>query len=548
MEVPDRPPSTARGILRPSDLVGLLAVVALGYGVPPFERDLWNPDEPRVAHIGWDMLGPGGDRVVPRVNGEPLLQEPPLVHWLVALTYRLTGARPEDAFAPRVPAVAASLLTILAVWAAARRVGGSAAGLLAALGLATTAEFLEIGNRAGTDMLSTLFVAVGGIELLAVASEGTISARRAIIFGLSLGLSFLAKNLLGPVVLAAVLVAVLVARRDLLRSRSTWTGAALSIAAVLLVTLPWLVLLGREDPSFPRRVVGHIFDRASEEGIHDPGLFEFAGRVLLDMLPWTPLIALAAWDLLRGSRLGRRPASLTLLAWIALPALIILVSRSKRDLYLLPIYPALALALGLYLGKLMESDRIRKPAAVLVVLFALPLPAAALLGGLRVSPLPRALFAASAVHLYFLYRWLREQGWRSAARSAITALLLLALTVTSGNLLRYRIEDPGRSYRSMAEEIARLDGAGFRVAGYRLGLKGASTTAYCLGRRFPNLKEIGEAEAALSTSAPPAALVLEADRGSEPAGALIDRATSKLDFPVKKGAFRILLNREAPGR
>jgi 4-amino-4-deoxy-L-arabinose transferase-like glycosyltransferase len=345
-----------------------------------------------------------------------------------------------------------------------------------------------------------------------------------------------------------------------LRAPSTWAAAALFILAALLTTLPWLILLGRENPAFPRQVLGHIIDRAAEEGIHDPGLFEFAGRVLLDMLPWTPLLVPAIWALVRGCPLGRRragrrdatteavgePASLALLAWIVLPVLIILVSRSKRDLYLLPIYPALALALGLHLGKFIGADKLRKPAAILVALLALPLPAAALLGGLWVSPLPGALFAASAVHLYFLYRWIRERGWRAPARSAITAILLLGLTVTSGNLLRYRIEDPRRTYRPMAEGISRLDAAGFRIIGFRLGLKGASTTAYCLGKRFSNLKEIAEAEEAISGAAPPTALVVEGDREAQPAGSLGERAVTNLDFPVKKGPFRIYLNRAVP--
>src|SRR5262249_11542811 len=98
----------------------------------------------------------------------------------------------------------------------------------------------------------------------------------------------------------------------------------------------------------------------------------------------------------------------------------------------------------------------------------------------------------------------------------------------------------------MAEKLAQLESRNFRIIGYRLGLKGASTTAYCLGKRFPNLKEMGEAEAALAPTAPPAALVIEADRGAEPAGALPQRGGAKLDVPVKKGAFRILLNRTVP--
>ena len=62
-------------------LVGTAAVLFLvnigGY-------DLWPPDEPRFAEVAREMVQ-SGDYLVPRVNGEPDKEKPPVLFWAVAL-------------------------------------------------------------------------------------------------------------------------------------------------------------------------------------------------------------------------------------------------------------------------------------------------------------------------------------------------------------------------------------------------------------------------------------------------------------------------------
>ena len=43
-------------------------------------NELWTPDEPRDAAIGRAMWE-SGDWIVPRLNGEPFLEKPPLYWW-----------------------------------------------------------------------------------------------------------------------------------------------------------------------------------------------------------------------------------------------------------------------------------------------------------------------------------------------------------------------------------------------------------------------------------------------------------------------------------
>ena len=62
---------------------------------------LFEPDEGRYAEIPREMLA-RGDWVVPYLEGEPYLDKPPLLYWLVIGSYRLFGVH--DWSARLVPA------------------------------------------------------------------------------------------------------------------------------------------------------------------------------------------------------------------------------------------------------------------------------------------------------------------------------------------------------------------------------------------------------------------------------------------------------------
>ncbi|HEX4606728.1 MAG TPA: dolichol-phosphate mannosyltransferase, partial [Urbifossiella sp.] len=66
-------------------LVVLLLPAALLYPTRGFH--LLEPDEGRYAQIPREMLA-SGNWVVPTLQGEPYLDKPPLLYWLVALSYR----------------------------------------------------------------------------------------------------------------------------------------------------------------------------------------------------------------------------------------------------------------------------------------------------------------------------------------------------------------------------------------------------------------------------------------------------------------------------
>ncbi|MFJ8309502.1 MULTISPECIES: glycosyltransferase family 39 protein [unclassified Streptomyces] len=101
-------------------LLPVLAVLALLTRIPSFRHPLWNPDEGYLA-VQARLLAGGGTLYTTVVD-----RKPPLLPWLYEAAFALCG---DDSLGPlRLAAVAAQLLTALALASTARRRWGDRAG------------------------------------------------------------------------------------------------------------------------------------------------------------------------------------------------------------------------------------------------------------------------------------------------------------------------------------------------------------------------------------------------------------------------------------
>ncbi len=546
--------SAVNSRLPPRFSIGLIAVAAAGFVAPAWQRSLWNPDEPRVAHIGQSMALEGGDWLVPRVNGAPNVQEPPLYHWLTAACFRVFGTRPGLDWVPRLPAILFSVATLALVARETARWGGGRAGVLAALVLATTVEYLEIANRAGVDGALAFFVLWGGGSSLRIAAEPAPSTVHFLALGAAAAFAFLTKNLLGPAFLALMMGAALLGRRDLLRSPGLWVKLAAGAAGFLALTGPWIVLLWRRDPELARSLMEHTFGRFMADGMKNPGRLEFCGRVLADGLPWTPLLLVALWT--AGMRFwhpapseiaDERRLLRALIAWILLPALFIFASGSRRNLYLLSIWPGAAILLGLQLDRWLDRPAMHRAAAAATVLVSAPLPLAAAVGGFWVQPMPHFVFVSLAVQLFYLHLWLRRRGWRSAEDSLLTAAVLLGLAMAAGNLMRLTALDARESYATLGEDLRLLGREGFEVAGFDLDLRELGAVAYHLETRsIRHLRDAGDAAELLNAAGPPIALVVRGRSLPEDGPAPLREPSGRIARIIGGREIVVLLNRPVP--
>src|SRR5258707_1398577 len=93
-------------------VLGESALIWAGIYLPGLGSVELKHEEPRRALPAVHMLA-SGDWLVPRVGEVPYLRKPPLLNWLIAGAFKLTGGRSE--WAIRLPSVIGTLVLALGI-------------------------------------------------------------------------------------------------------------------------------------------------------------------------------------------------------------------------------------------------------------------------------------------------------------------------------------------------------------------------------------------------------------------------------------------------
>ncbi len=330
-----------------------LAVFALGASA----RGLWRNDEHRYAEVARVMAVDGGSWLVPHLNGVVYTAKPPLFFWTVAGAHRL-GLDLEPA--AMLPSVLGGALAVLAIFALGRRLYGLAAGLAAAIVLASSEMFLGLALRANLDAL-LVACTTGALYAYWRGEESPAAAGRfALLAGVLTGLGILVK---GPVAVGVVAV-VIAGHRVLDRGREgrRWQPLLAGLAVAALVPLAWLGAAGWSGGlDYVREIalghgVGHAAGRVDKQG---PFWF-YLKDTPAAFLPWTLLLPAGLWSLRR----VRSSGDAFVLAWCVAPFLLLSLMPPKRHLYMTPAFPGFALVVARLLGGLLEEgvarDRVER--------------------------------------------------------------------------------------------------------------------------------------------------------------------------------------------
>ncbi len=325
--------------------VFVAAVVFFSIGAA--SRGLWHPDEHRIAEIARVMSLPGGDWIVPHLGGEVYTHKPPVVPWIVAIAHGPLGL--DLAIAAKVPSILGGALAVLATFLIARRFFGHTAGVAAATVLATAGEFDWICRRAQYDPLLTGFTTMGMWcfvrSRFPAPDERATPWRDAILGSLCVGLGVMVKGPVALIFTAPVLIAFAVASRE---SKSLATPRAAAVLLVLLPAAVWLTFAGAQGGTdYASKLV---IDRAAAQTGGDDSKAEPFWYYLValpkGLLPWTFFLPAAVLAATSRRKDDERRADLFTLAWLVVPFVVMSLIPAKRDLYLLPLYPALAICVG----------------------------------------------------------------------------------------------------------------------------------------------------------------------------------------------------------
>jgi 4-amino-4-deoxy-L-arabinose transferase-like glycosyltransferase len=325
-------------------LGALLFLPGLGW------RDLWNPDEARYAEVAREMQL-SGHWSVPQLNGEVYTQKPPLLFWLIIASSWLTGGVNE--VSARIPSALAAIGTLILVLRLGERLFNRRAGWLAALAIATCFKVLWQGRFGQIDMLLTFLVTLGVWFWVRGYTEGRPGLYP--LFFVSTGLATLAKGPAGFLPPLLAILAFLAYTRDKEEVRRLRVGLGFLIWAA--VVLAWLIPAGL---SGGREYLDQIVFRQNVTRYADPWhhfqpWYYYLTIIPAEFFPWSFFLPGAivfgwkrGWKRMEGRE---RKGFLFALAWMVVTVVFFSISPAKRSVYILTMYPAMALLVGAFLDR-----------------------------------------------------------------------------------------------------------------------------------------------------------------------------------------------------
>jgi 4-amino-4-deoxy-L-arabinose transferase-like glycosyltransferase len=323
----------------------LIALVILGQGITaPFEKDA----EPQSAQWVAGIVQQG-HWLLPHDYYGFVNRKPPLFYWLSAALVEATGGNLDEVRARIVSLVAgAALAASVMGWSVAKI--GTAQGWLAFFFLIGTYGFASRATVALTDMLMSLIL-FALYCVLRPALKGAVSWRKTFAAGVLLGLAILTK---GPVTIVIVALAasiyLLISRRSpLVFAAHAWPWMVLALA--IGIAAAWYVpafLAGRASgltAVFVDENFGH-FMPASMGGTGEAvrPVYYILLRLLGGAMPLTFLLpALPMAFVYRAFPIQSRKPLEFQLAMVLAVLLLFSAASAKRDDYILPALPPLAI-------------------------------------------------------------------------------------------------------------------------------------------------------------------------------------------------------------
>jgi len=341
--------------------------------------DLWNPDEPRYAQVAREMVN-SGDWVMMHFNGKTYADKPPVFFWLIALSSYLWQGF--NSFSVRFPSAFFGTLTVLLTFFLGKNLYTSRTGFLSGLVLATSFEFAYLSTRANIDTTLTFFTTASlycfyywygnktphprlpknlfgeqasplpqgerslTLQSFSDGAEGVRGSFPIYGFYIAMALATLSKGPVGFILPLFVSLIYLIIQRDWrgVKGMRLLTGMILLMLIVLSWYLPAILRGGGEYLN--ETILSHTFDRFAKGSSHLRPFFYHLYNFPMDFLPWIFFLPAAVVYGFSREVEEKRKQFLFLLIWFVVIFLFFSVSKGKRGIYLLPLFPAVSLMVG----------------------------------------------------------------------------------------------------------------------------------------------------------------------------------------------------------
>lgn len=326
--------------------------------------------EPREAVVALSMLDTG-NWVLPENNGGDIAYKPPMFHWAVAAFSAFVGGVNE--YTSRLPSAVALIAMVVACYCFYARRRGAAVALLAALITMTNFEVHRAAGNCRVDMVLTLFIVLALLALFRWTEKWLCGFPfLATVF---MGLAALTKGPVG-ILLPCMVTAVYLWLRGWGFWAVVWRLVLVALVSCVLPVCWYVAAYGQGGDAFLYLVYEENvlrFIGKMPYGSHEnPWTYNvltvvagyapytllalLAGLFSLRRFSWKGKFSLKGWNPLM--RLWRmEDTRLFSLLSIVLIFVFYCIPKSKRSVYLLPIYPFIAYFLAEWIVRLLKSDR-----------------------------------------------------------------------------------------------------------------------------------------------------------------------------------------------
>lgn len=364
-------------IKKHGDLFTFLGLLIICYFIFFFNignYPLMDVDETRYVSMARDMFH-CKDFLTLYLNGEFFFEKPPLYFWGECLSFAIFGKVTE--FTARFPVALYGTLSTLLLYFTGKKIVSRRFGIISALILATTLEFVILAKFAILDIVVT--TCVGFSVMFGFLTQFVQDKNKKYmwwLFYIFSGLAVMAKGIPGFVVPFAVMFFVTIANKtfkQVFKPQYILPGFLL----FFLIVLPWhLIMFKIHDPLFFHEyIIKHHIERFlnSNEINREQPFYFYILTVLWGLVPWifsaiavgiTKLKSIKKFNVTELSN----PQKYLLFNAIAFVVTMLFFSSSSTKLitYILPVYFFTACILGFVWEDYMFNKKYEKPINVTV--------------------------------------------------------------------------------------------------------------------------------------------------------------------------------------
>ena len=330
--------------------------------------DFHTKGEPREAIVAYSMIETG-NWTLPVNNGGDIAYKPPLFHWCIAALSSIAGKVTE--YTSRMPSALALIAMVLGGFLFYAKRRGASAALLMGLITLSNFEVHRAGMNCRVDMMLTAFIVLALYQLYRWCEKGQKGFPW--IATLFMGCATLTKGPVG-ILLPCMVTGVFLLIRGTSFFKAFFSMALVAITSCILPALWYIAAYQQGGDNFISLVMeenfGRFMGKMSYESHENPAYYNII-TVVSGYAPYTLLVLLSLFSLTYGKITGkprewwqrfttyiREMDSTRLFSLLSIVLIFVFycIPKSKRSVYLLPIYPFIAYFLAEYIMYLVRKN------------------------------------------------------------------------------------------------------------------------------------------------------------------------------------------------